>query len=187
MIKILVEGDGEVKSLPSLFNKSGKTDNFECIDMQGKTNIVREKNGFEETIKRHLAIGYDNFCILMDADKYFYPYCNFNEELTGMQKRVEILQVSISVQIKLFWAIRAYESWIIGGLDKSNKFCNLINIKAISGDTQAHPPNPKEWLMERLHKSRYNPRIQNELTIRIDLSLAVKRNNSLEIFLNNFN
>ena len=56
MIRILVEGEGDVCSLTPLFKKAGKNVEFKCIDMEGKSNIVRI-GGFEKAILRQKEIG----------------------------------------------------------------------------------------------------------------------------------
>jgi hypothetical protein len=180
----LVEGIGDKISLPHLFAKAGKTSAISLIELGGKTNIVRQNDGWEKTIARQIELGQSDFFILLDADVYFFPYSTYTEELNGMKDRVAyFLSKRKNIKIRLFWATKNYESWLIGGLRKGDRFCELTSFKAIPGDTQAHPENTKEWLKAHISDGRYGPDVQRCLTKHIDLGLARQRNNSLKVFL----
>lgn len=184
----LVEGLGDAKSIPHLLAKAGKQVHVECIDMGGKSNIVRQNQGFEDTIKRQVSLGKTKFFILLDADTYFNPYTTFADESAGMQARVQSMQQDIKgMTIDLFWAKRNYESWIIGGLQPGDQFCGISRrIRAVPGDTQAAPADPKTWLMNFLHKNRYGSTMQACLTKSMSIQLGRQRNHSLRQFLDFF-
>ena len=57
MIIILVEGSGDRRSIPSLLQRGQLTFPIRCIDMKGKSNILREHHGFEDTVRRQHALG----------------------------------------------------------------------------------------------------------------------------------
>ncbi len=74
MIVALVEGDCEMNVLRTLVQRDlGKL--VKCIDMKGKSNIVRISDGFEETVRRQVfSFGERTFVVLMDADVTSAPY-----------------------------------------------------------------------------------------------------------------
>lgn len=45
MIVVLVEGDGDKRSLPVLVKRESEQATLRCIDMKGKPNIVRQDGG----------------------------------------------------------------------------------------------------------------------------------------------
>jgi len=185
MIKALVEGQGDVLSLPILVRKSKQAAvKIDCLDMLGKSNIVRMNDGFEKTMIRQIELGYKRFYILLDADVFFAPYENYTDEVAGMTTRVNEFKTSRGVEVTLFWAIKAYESWLIGGLKKGDHFCGLHKtIRGIPGDTQTAPADPKKWIRDHRSDNRYNPDVQVCLTRHINLGLAQRRNDSLRTFL----
>ena len=184
MIKILVEGNGDEISLPILLKRLKGADlKIQCLDMGGKSNIVRLNDGFEKTILRQTALGYTKFAVLLDGDKC-PPYKNLRQETDGMQSRAKQLEQNEGIKIKIFWAIREYESWIIGGLKRGDRFCGLSKtIRGIPGDTQSFPPDPKQWIKNHRSDGKYNPEVQKCLTMHMNLKLARKRNASLHTFL----
>lgn len=183
----LVEGDGEVRSLETLFKKAGKNFDFGCLDMHGKSNIIREKEGFENSILRQKEFGPKHFCVLIDADHTYSPYENIEAEIVGMLQRGKKLGEDFGLKVDIFWARRAFESWIIGGLEKGDQYCGLSKpiTKGISGDTQSSPEDPKEWIQELLDE-KYNARTQACFTKHLNLGLAQRRNASLRSFLESF-
>ncbi len=156
--------------------------------MGGKSNIVRENDGFEKTIIRQVDLGVKNFFVLMDADVFFYPYETFGQEELGMKARIDALKIKFpTINIGLFWASKSFESWLIGGLKRRDDYCGLRKInRAVPGDTQAFPESPKVWVQEHMIDGRYNSEIQECLTRHIDIGEARKRNNSLRFFLSSF-
>jgi len=68
MTVVLVEGIGEKRALPVLSQRTqGKP--AQCIDMKGKSNIIRRHRGFEDTVRRQYALGARSFIVvLMDGD-----------------------------------------------------------------------------------------------------------------------
>jgi hypothetical protein len=185
MIKALVEGHGDEISLPVLLKgaKGGHV-KVQCIDMNGKSNIVRLHDGFEKTVLRQKELGFTKFWLLLDGDVFFPPYKNLAEEQKGMRSRSKQLEGELRLQVKLFWAIRAYESWLIGGLSRGDRFCGLSKtIKGISGDTQASPADPKKWIREHRFDGDYDPAVQACLTRHLNVGLARDRNQSLREFL----
>jgi len=105
-----------------------------------------------------------------------------------MVERAKGLSQTSGLDIKVFWAKREYESWILGGLMKRDQYCGLSRpIKdEIPGDTQSFPVNPKEWIRDLLVDKRYNPKVQECFTRHISIGLAKKRNASLREFLDSF-
>ncbi|MBI3586811.1 MAG: hypothetical protein HY088_06745 [Ignavibacteriales bacterium] len=188
MIRIIVEGDGDSRSIPILLQKSlGRQQDVKCIDLGGKSNIVRLKDGFEQTILRQKEFGFTQFRVLLDADVFFAPYGTIDQEISGMRLRAKNLIDNFNIDVRVLWAIKNYESWLIGGLGKGDEFCNLIKItKTVSGDTQSAPSDPKDWLQEHLKDERYNPEMQECFSENVNWTLARKRNKSLRDFLKNF-
>jgi hypothetical protein len=184
MIVVLVEGSGDERGLPILLKKANVHQEVSCIDMGGKSNILRLENGFERTITRQVELGRNDFAILLDRDRTFKPYSTLHEEQIGMLQRDQQLAEQMDCRVRMFWAIRAYESWLIGGLKKADTFCGLRRInKPVSGDTQASPTEPKEWLKDQMIMRRYSERIQVCLTKSVDWKSARNRNKSLRDFL----
>jgi hypothetical protein len=185
MIKALVEGHGDEISLPILLKRAkGGRVKVQCIDMNGKSNIVRLHDGFEKTILRQKELGFTGFWLLLDGDVFYPPYKSLKEEKEGIRNRSKHLETQLRLEIKVFWAIRAYESWLIGGLRRGDRFCGLSKtIRGISGDTQASPIDPKKWIREHRFDGDYDPAVQACLTRRVNLGLASGRNQSLRSFL----
>ena len=188
MTRLLVEGEGDERSVPILLQKTvGRRVELSCIDMGGKSNIVRLRNGFEHTVLRQQALGFVEFQVLLDGDVFFAPYANLHEEVKGMSERAKQLEQSHHLNVRIVWAVRNYESWLIGGIMKGARYCGLARInKPVPGDTQSSPDDPKEWLRERLLDGRYNPDVQLCLSLNINWTQASKRNNSLRIFVDGF-
>jgi len=181
-----VEGGGDELAVPILVSKQrGQDFQISCVDMGGKSNIVRLTNGFEQTVLRQKALGLLDFALLLDRDVIFPPYSSLQQEQDDMRQRCDILGRTENIRIRIFWAIRMFESWVIGGLAKGDRFCGLspkLN-KPIPGDTQSFPEEPKIWLTERLEDGRYNSRVLVCLTRQIRLDDARRRNKSLRDFL----
>ncbi len=74
MTVVLVEGPGDKRSLPILVQHERGATPVRCVDMKGKSNIVRDRRGFEDTIRRQHALGERSFIVLMDGDVTFAPY-----------------------------------------------------------------------------------------------------------------
>lgn len=186
MIIVLVEGDGDARSLPILLSKSKGTNfKIECVDMKGKSNIVRKNDGFEKTILRKIELGNSEFTLLLDGD-VMEPYKSHVEEKDDITTRANRLSQEKNIIVKVFWAIREYESWLVGGLRSGDRFCGLTKpIKGPPGNTEQAPIDPKEWIKSRRLDNRYDPNVQVCLTRHINLGLAKQRNNSLRKFLNN--
>ena len=186
MIVVLVEGSGDEKGLPVLLRRANIIGDFHCIDMHGKSNIVRQEGGFEKTLARQSELGFSDFVVLVDRDHTFAPYSSLHEEESGMQLRATKLAAALHGRVRVFWANRAYESWLIGGLRKGDSYCGLRRItKPVPGDTQAAPSEPKDWIKDHMLKRRYNESIQVCLTKHVDWTQARSRNKSLRDFLDN--
>jgi hypothetical protein len=183
-VKILVEGGGDVRSVPILLARTlGRPHKVECIDMGGKSNIVRLRDGFEGTIARKAIEGFSQFAVLVDQDS-LRPYSSLDEEQREMQKRAKSLETEKGVRISLFWAKREYESWLIGGLKEGDSPCDLQKLsKGTSGDTEAAPPDPKAWLREHSNEELSEPERQVCLSGKIDWTKARKKNRSLREFI----
>lgn len=188
MIIILVEGEGDQRSIPYLLKRTiGHGVNIRCIEMGGKSNIVRYNDGFERTISRWKGQGYKKFYVLLDKDVTFPPYSSLAQEVRDMPLRAERLSSKEDIVVEIFWAIRSFESWLIGGLKKGDNYCGLRKVrKPVSGDTEASPSNPKQWIKGQLENNRYNVETQECLTRHIYWSLAKTNNKSLRDFLSRF-
>src|SRR5258708_32883233 len=105
MIIVLVEGEGDARSLPVLLSKSkGKKCEVECVDMKGKSNIIRKHDGFERTILRKNELGYSEFVLLLDADT-MKPYMSLREEMTDVIDRAAKLSREEDISVSPLWAI----------------------------------------------------------------------------------
>jgi hypothetical protein len=124
MTVILVEGDCEKKVLPILFRRIGMNQP-ECIDMRGKSNIIRLERGFEDVIRRKYRLGSQIFIVLMDADTTFAPYRSLTEEKQGMQQRAQALSRELGITVRVAWATLETESWIIAGIEARANYCTL--------------------------------------------------------------
>ena len=183
MIVILVEGSGDERALPYLLRRANVIRDVSCIDMGGKPNILRLDGGFEKTIIRLAALGGNDFVVLLDKDHTFEPYSTLGEEEAGMNDRADGLSRNIQLPVRIFWARRCYESWLIGGVRRGDSYCGLRRInKPVPGDTEAAPAQPKEWIRDRMARRRYNESVQVCLTKAVDWSQAQRRNNSLRDF-----
>jgi hypothetical protein len=185
MIVVLVEGDGDKKAVPILLERAKGIDRNEvhCVDMKGKSNIIRENDGFEKVLLRQIVSRGTTCYVLLDKDGPHAPYSSLTDEIQRMKERAEAFQNKYGVSVTMLWAIREFESWLVGGFRKGNTFCGLVNIKAVSNDTQSAPEDPKIWIIEHREKRRYDSNIQACLTKYFDIRLAKKRNQSLRIFL----
>lgn len=185
MIAFLVEGDGDKKSLPILLTRAKgiKPEDLLCIDMKGRSNILRKEDGFEKTILRQARPAITHFFVLLDQTGPRAPYSGFADEVAGLNHRIKTLNAQHGFNISLFYANREFESWLVGGLRRGSTFCDLLGIRSIPGDTQAAPADPKAWLLNHRRMKRYDSNTQACLTKHFELDLARRRNNSLDKFL----
>lgn len=182
MIVILVEGDGDKKALPIILNRARGilSDSVLCIDMKGRSNMIREADGFEKTILRQSVPKDTAFFILLDQEGPRSPYVGFADEVAGMNNRASNMMATHGLPVRVLWAIREFESWLIGGLRKGSKYCNLSGIRSIPGDTQGAPLDPKAWLKAHRTPRHYDSNAQACLAKHIDVKLARQRNHSLD-------
>jgi len=183
MIVVLVEGAGDKQALPILLQRAGIDVRIRAVDMKGKSNIIRKEHGFEDTVRRQYALGGRSFVILMDGDVTFPPYESLEEERDDMPHRAEALEEELGTPVRVFWAVREMESWLIGGLRPGDRYCGLKRIKQVPTNTEHSPPDPKRWLERHLRTGGYTPRTQRCLAKRIDIEQARVRNRSMRIFL----
>lgn len=185
---ILVEGDGDAFSIPVLLQRVlGQRAEIHILPMGGKSHIVRLEGGFERTILRKRESGFDDFIVLIDADVTFRPYSAIADEKIGMTERAETVQAANNISVKVLWAVREFESWLVGGIGRGDRYCDLETInKPVSGDTQSAPLDPKEWLRQHVEDRRYSAETQLCLTRHIDWTQARKRNKSLRDFVKAF-
>lgn len=183
MIVALVEGDCEMNVLSTLIQRDQR-EPLRCIDMKGKSHIVRI-DGFEKTIRRQVALGGLSFIVLMDGDVTFAPYNSIDEEQRDMQRRVKALSQELGVPIRACWAVIETESWLIGGIRTGATYCGLKGVGQISLNTETTPQDPKRWLKDHL-KDDYDPQAQRCLAQHIDISEAKKRNDSMQVFFDCF-
>lgn len=181
-IVALVEGEGDKRALPILVQRQFRSQvHLRIIDMHGKSNIVRREKGFEDTVARQRALGNRTFIVLMDADT-LPPYRSFIHERIEMERRTKKLAARLSIRIEICWAMKEFESWLIGGIHRDAKYCGMSKRTGrIPIDTESAPHDPKRWLRSHLDRD-YEPRTQECLAHNIDLLEAKKRNASLEDF-----
>ena len=178
----LVEGDADKRALPHLLRRQGIATPGHMIDMKGKSNIVRTPRGFEGTVRRQAAAGQRIFALLVDGDVTCAPYASVADERQGLAARAQALVAELDIVLAVFWAHIEFESWLIGGIDRSAAYCSLRRVGAIPANTENHPGDPKAWLKARL-RDGYEPRTAECLAQRIDLAGARRRNQSLRTFL----
>ena len=188
MIAAIVEGRGDQLALPRLISQAfPKVPAFRCVSLNGKSNIVRLKNGFEETVLRQRKLGSRSFLVLMDADRFFPPYSSLEEERSGMEARARRLEEEKRLKVRVCWAVLAFESWLIGGLTEGRGICGLRQrFGRVPADTQAEPQDPKLWIDRKLKRGEYSPGVQECLAANIDVDQAKQRNRSLDTFLAEF-
>jgi hypothetical protein len=182
---ILVEGPGDQQALPVLARRLQPDAGVKCIDMKGKSNIVRRNRGFEDTVRRQQALGQNRFAILIDGDVTSTPYQTMDEERQDMPRRAQALADELRVSVQVFWAVLAMESWLIGGLRPGVTVCGLRDVPQIPANTETSPHRPKQWLTDRLQNRQYTPRTQACLASQIDLNQARQRNRSIDWFMEN--
>lgn len=185
MTLFIVEGPGDRDSVPLMLAATiGRRVLLHCIPLGGKSNIVRVEDGFEKTIKRNVGDSVDSYCVLMDDDVVFPPYSTKEEEHLGMHERAARLEADVVKPVRVFWATREFESWLIGGLTRGFSGCGMeIANRPLPGDTQGYPNDPKEWLQERHTGALTETQLQVCLSRVIDWGRARKRNKSLREFL----
>ena len=122
------------------------------------------------------------FMILVDGDITCAPYVSLDEERAGLHVRAQALAAELSIVIEVCWARVEFESWLIGGIERSATYCSLQRVRALPANTENQPVDPKAWLRTSLRDS-YEPRITECLAQRIDIDAARRRNRSLTNFL----
>ncbi len=180
MIYVLVEGLDDQMAVPRLAERESLQ--VRCISMNGKSNIVRRKQGFEDTVRRQHAIGGRAFVVLMDGDVTYPPYQTLAEERQDMALRVESLAAELGIPIQVCWSVLELESWLIAGLERRATYCGLRNVGRVPTNTESTPQDPKRWLADHLHGD-YRPRIAECLAGSIEMQQAKRRNQSLQLFL----
>jgi OLD-like protein len=181
MIVVLVEGDCEKYVLPILAHRVPGKPIIKCIDMRGKSNIVRVRDGFEATVRRQVADGERSFIVLMDGDVTSAPYNSIDEEQREMHRRTQVLAQELGVEIQACWAVIETESWLIGGIQSGSSYCGLRGVAQIPANTETIPPDPKRWLREHL-RGGYDLQAQRCLARHVDLDEAQMRNRSMRTF-----
>ena len=182
MMVVLVEGPGDKRSVPILVQHERGSVPAHCVDMKGKSNIVRDQRGFEDTIRRQHALGERFFIVLMDGDVTSAPYRSLEEERQDMPRRADSIAQELQVRVQVCWAVLEIESWFIGGIERRATYCGLRGVGRVPANTETRPRDPKRWLKERLTTGEYNPRAQECLARKIDLERAKSRNRSMRTF-----
>jgi hypothetical protein len=157
---ILVEGPGDQQALPVLVRRLQPEAGLKCINMKGKSNIIRRSRGFEDTVRRQYGLGQNQFAILIDGDVTSAPYQTVDEERQDMPRRAQALADELQVPVQVFWAVLVMESWLIGGLRPGTTACGLREVPEIPVNTETSPRQPKQWLTDRLRNRQYTPRTQ---------------------------
>lgn len=183
---VLSEGECEEATLAFLLRRLSSRSQLRLIpdvlSLKGKSNILRIDKGFEDTVQRKVEEGYEDFIILLDSDVTFSPYRDLNEERIGIQERASDLSQCLGVSIQPFWMERTYDSWFVGGLAGIGQRDIFRNLGTIPGDTQAFPEDAERWIMSKLKSGRYNTDIQRSLSAIINITEALRRNNSFARF-----
>ncbi len=182
MITVLVEGPGDKRALPILVRRGQGQSSIRCINMKGKSNMVRRDRGFEDTVRRQHAFGRRSFVVLMDGDVTFAPYNSLQGEQEDMPRRAESLERELNVPVRMCWSVLEMESWLIGGIRPRSAYCGLRNVGQVPPNTETAPPDPKKWLEDRLMTREYKPKVQECLARSIDLQEAKTRNRSMRTF-----
>lgn len=180
MIYVLVEGPDDQLAVPQLANREQLS--IRCINMGGKSNIVRRHRGFEDTVRRQHAIGGRAFIILMDGDATYPPYASLEEERSDMVRRAGALAAELGVLVQACWSVLELESWLIAGFPARASYCGLRNVGRVPANTESSPQDPKRWLKDHL-QGDYQPRTAECLARAIALEQAKTRNLSLRLFL----
>jgi hypothetical protein len=185
MITAIVEGPGDKRALPILIRRERGKTSVRCVNMRGKSNIVRRDRGFEDTVRRQHALGGGGFIVLMDGDVTCAPYQSLQEEREDMPRRAKSLEQELGVPIWVHWAVLEMESWLIGGIKPKSIYCGLRRVGRVPANTETEPRDPKNWLESHLPDSYYSPETQECLAQHIDLQEAQKHNQSMQVFLTN--
>jgi len=180
MIYVLVEGPDDQLAVPKLIGREPIP--IRCISMNGKSNIVRQNRGFEDTVRRQYSIGGRAFIVLMDGDVTYPPYASLEQERCDMARRAEMLAGELKVSVQVCWSVLELESWLIAGLPPRASYCGLRNVGRVPTNTENAPQDPKRWLMDHL-SGNYPPRTAECLARFITLEQATARNQSLRLFL----
>ncbi len=180
MIVVLVEGPEDQLDVPILAAREQIT--VRCINMNGKSNIVRKNRGFEDTVRRQHIIGGRAFIVLIDGDITYPPYSSLDQERDDMARRAEALASELKVVVQVCWSVLELESWLIAGLPTRASFCGLRNVGRVLANTESSPRDPKRWLMDHL-QGDYQPRTAACLARAVMLEQAKSRNRSLQMFL----
>ena len=182
MITVLVEGPGDKRALPILVRRGQGQSPVRCINMKGKSNIVRRERGFEDTVRRQHALDRRSFVVLVDGDVTFAPYNSLQEEQRDMPRRAKSLEQELNVPVRVYWSVLEMESWLIGGIKPGSTYCGLGNMGQVPPNTEVAPPDPKKWLEDHLVTREYKPKVQECLASKIDLQEAKTRNRSMQTF-----
>jgi hypothetical protein len=180
MIYVLVEGPDDQLAVPKLTGREQIP--VHCINMNGKSNIVRQNRGFEDTVRRQHILGGQAFIVLMDGDVTYLPYASLEQERHDMARRAGVLATELGVSVQACWSVLELESWLIAGLPPRASYCGLRNVGRVPANTESAPQDPKRWLVDHL-LGDYQPRITECLARSITLEQARTRNQSLQLFL----
>lgn len=180
MICVLVEGPDDQLAVPALTAREQTL--VRCIPMGGKSNIVRQNRGFEDTVRRQHSVGGRAFIVLMDGDVTYPPYASLEQERDDMTRRAEALAGELKIPVRVCWAVLELESWLIAGLPSRATYCGLRNVGRVPANTESTPQDPKRWLKEHLYGD-YQPRTAECIARQITLEQARIHNQSLQLFL----
>ena len=181
MSVVLAEGDTEKNILPILGRRAHGELFIKCIDLKGKSNIVRLRDGFEDTVRRQVALGERSFVVLLDGDVTSAPYTTIEEEQREMARRAVVLAQELHIALQVCWAVIETESWLIGGIRPGASYCGLRGVGQTPANTETIPQDPKRWLKEHL-KGGYDPQAQRCIANHINLAEAQAHNRSMQTF-----
>jgi hypothetical protein len=183
MIVILVEGPGDKRAIPILAEREHGTNTVRCVDMKGKSNIVRRNRGFEDTIRRQHALGQSSFVVLVDGDVTSAPYRSLDEERVDLPRRAQAIADELGISVCVCWAVLELESWLVGGIAPRATYCRLRGVGRMPANTEFSPADPKKWLEDHLANREYGSKTQECLARRIDLEVAKRHNRSMRTFM----
>ena len=87
-----------------------------------------------------------------------------------------------AVSIRVSWAVRVAESWLIGGIANRASYCGLQDIRQVPANTETEPEDPKDWVENHLREREYAPAVQECLAQHINVQEAQRRNQSMRTF-----
>ena len=177
-LALVVEGDGEVDSLPLLLRRwtGARGGNLPItfsrpLNALGRGNLLKE-----DGIERFTALaaklpGAQGILVLLDAE----APCG-SPLARGLAQRVRATEVAVPVAIVA--AVPMYEAWLVASASalagRAIKGRPALPATVTSLPAAESLPNPKRWIVDRLPRSRgyHEPQDQPAVTAWIDLGVV---------------